>query len=96
MRKKKKSQYQHSQKRGRQRYGVTIGPKGYEELCNRIQQQDKDCVFLERQSNRVSMFAVRFEGEWMPVIYDKIRHSIATFLPKAALEPYKDKLNGRA
>lgn len=75
---------------------MTIGPKAYGELCNRIQNQDDGCVFLEKQSNRVSMFAVKVEGEWVPVIYDKARHSIATFLPLEALEPYLEKLNAIA
>lgn len=89
---KKKSQKQHTQRRACQRYGLTIGPKTYYELCNNIKNM-KDCVFLEKQSNRVSMWAVKMEGQWICVIYDKERHSIATFLPQEALLPYQSKLN---
>lgn len=92
--KKKKSQYQHAQKRASERYGLTVGHKTYEELCRKIQKHD--CVFLEKQSNRVTMFAVCIEGEWMPVIYDKDRHSIVTFLPKEALDPHRNKLHANA
>ncbi len=91
---KKKSQFQHAQRRACQRYGLTVGPRKYEELCKKIQQQD--CVFLEKQSNRVTMFAVQMEEQWLPVIYDKDRHSIVTFLPKQALDPYLDKLDEKA
>ncbi len=91
---KKKSQRQHTQRRASQRYGFTIGPKIYDELCHKIKNDSKDeCVFLEKQSNRVSMWAVKVEGQWVPVIYDKERHSIATFLPIEALQPYQNKLN---
>jgi hypothetical protein len=93
MRLKKKSQKQHAQKRAIQRYGVPIGPKTYNELCQKVQKQGPECVFLERQSNRVSMFAVILEGNWVPIIYDKQRHTIVTFLPQTALEPYRDQLN---
>lgn len=91
MKSKKKSQVQHAQKRAAQRYGVTVGSKTYKQLCSRIQ-KNKDCVFLQRQSNRVSMFAVKMNEEWVPVIYDKTRHTIVTFLPQTALEPFKNLL----
>ena len=91
MKAKKKSQYQHTQRRACERYGLTIGPKAYNELCQKI--KDQNCVFLEKQSNRVSMFAVKMDQQWIPVIYDKERHSVVTFLPQKALEPYADKLD---
>jgi hypothetical protein len=93
MRLKKKSQKQHAQKRAAQRYGMTVGPQTYNELCKKVQTSSPDCVFLEKQSNRVSMFAVLLEDKWVPIIYDKQRHTIVTFLPEEALEPYRNKLN---
>ena len=90
--KKEKSQKIHAQKRCKQRYGLTLGTKTYDALCAKLREQGDDCVFLFKESNRVSLFAIKHEGEWVPIVYDKIRHTIVTFLPKEALEPYKDKL----
>lgn len=91
---KKKSQYQHTQRRAWERYGLTVGPKTYDEMVQKIQGQD--CVFLQKQSNRVSMFAVKIDEQWIPVIYDRDSHSIVTFLPQQALEPYADKLGSKS
>ena len=91
MKAKRKSQYQHSQRRASERYGMTVGHNLYDRLCERIQRAD--CVFLERQSNRVSVFAVEIDGAWVPVVYDKARHAISTFLPREALDPYRAKLH---
>ena len=93
MRSKKRCQRQHTQQRASMRYGLTVGKKDYDDLCSRIKSGD-GCVFLEKQSNRVSMWAVSMDGEWVPVIYDKIRHSVVTFLPPEALEPFRDKIDG--
>lgn len=90
--KKEKSQLIHAQRRCRERYGLTLGTKAYDDLCGKLQDGGADCVFLEKQSNRISLFAVWYEDEWVPVVYDKIRHTIATFLPKEALDQYKHKL----
>jgi hypothetical protein len=90
--KKEKSQKVHAQQRCKERYGLTLGRKTYDILCVKLREQGEDCIFLEKQSNRVSFFAIKHEEEWIPVIYDKMRHTIVTFLPKEALEPHKDKL----
>ncbi len=95
MKKTKKRQFQHTQKRAKYRYGLTIGPKTYDCLCKKIQEQ-QDSVFLYKKSNRVTLYAVFMEDQWIPVIYDKERHSVVTFLPPEALEPYRTKLNAKA
>jgi len=90
-RSKKKNQIQHAKHRAMQRYGISLTASGSEEMVRKIQSQ-KDCVFLERQSNRVSMIAVLHEEVWIPVVYDKQRKSIVTVLPENALQPYRSKL----
>ncbi len=96
MKTKKKSQYQHAQKRASHRYGLTIGPKTYDLLCKKIQNHDSDCIFLYKQSNRVTLYAVFIDEQWVPVVYDKDRHSVVTFLPETALNPFWDKLHAKA
>lgn len=90
--KKEKSQKIHARKRGMQRYGLQIGPKTYDQLCNRIQNKGPEVVFLLKESNRVSHFAIKHDGDWLPVVYDKERGTIVTFLPKEALEQYEVKV----
>lgn len=41
---------------------------------------------LERQSNARSVVAVLWKGNWMPIVYDKKRKIIVSFLPATALE----------
>jgi len=89
---KAKSQKIHARKRGMQRYGLQIGPKTYDLLCNKIR-KGEDAVFLMRESNRVSHYAVKHDGDWIPVVYDNNRSTIVTFLPKEALSQYEVKVS---
>lgn len=95
---KRSNQRRHSQVRAEQRFGIGMDTKTYEELCSRIRNAigagDKGVVYLEKQSNRVSIMAIHHGEEWVPVCYDKQRKSIATFLPREALNPYLKKLEG--
>jgi hypothetical protein len=84
---KAKRQKAHARRRARERYGLSLKQHEYHELCRRIQ-ENIDCKFLYRQSNRVSLFALKWGGEWLPVVYDKQRHTVVTVLPQEALEPY--------
>jgi len=88
---KKKAQRKHAQRRACERYGLTFGPETHAKLCTQI--KNGRAIFLERQSLRVTMFAVYHDGQWIPVVYDTHRHTIVTFLPLEALKPYTDKIN---
>jgi hypothetical protein len=92
MNNKRKAQKGHAKARAVQRFGVWISDKQYQEICNWINSSDKRCIFLEKQSLRVSLYAVQLEDKWLPVVYDKHRKSIASVLPKEALLSYQKKI----
>lgn len=85
---KAKCQKKHAKRRAKSRFGLDLNQNQYLEMVKRIQ-NNVDCVFLEKQSNRVSFFALKNEGVWLPIIYDKERKTIVTILPAEALEPYR-------
>ncbi len=69
-------QYRHARRRARTRYGVDLTDRDLDEMISEIQAGQAEHV--EKQSNRVSVFIVR---DKFKVVYDKVRKSIATFLP---------------
>ena len=53
-------------------------------------------VFLGKNSNRLSNFAVRHNGEWYAVAYDRIRGQIESFHPPEYLDQYRALLDGES
>ena len=78
--KKKTGQRRHAQRRAFERYGVVMGKKQQDQICQLI--RSDRCTLLKKQSNRVSIYKVKYEEVEFIVVYDKIRNSLATFLPK--------------
>jgi len=89
---KAKRQKGHAKRRARERYGLNLRQHEYDELVRRIK-NNIDCRFLQRQSNRVSLFAIKMDGNWLPVVYDKQRHTVVTILPPEALDQYRASLS---
>jgi len=74
----------HAKKRARQRYGIDLPTVVQAAIVKRIQRGQGR--WLKTQSNRVTHWAVEWEGQTIPVVYDKIRKQIVTVLPPEALE----------
>lgn len=79
---KSKSQYQHAQKRFKERFGITFGHKMRNDIINII--KNGKAELIEKQSLRVSIWAVEYENTHFKIVYDNKRHNIATVLPKDA------------
>lgn len=75
------AEYHHAVKRARERYGVDLRQPDYDRLVKAI--QTNRAQFVERQSNRVSLWVVRHAETPMVAVYDTHRHMIVTFLPFA-------------
>jgi len=92
--KKKKAQAmkEHARKRAMERYGMELTEPLYNEFCNWIKTGDPRAVFLEKQSLRVSLWAFRHKEQWLPIIYDKVRHTLVSVLPQEVLTVHKKKL----
>lgn len=72
---KKKSVKKHFFKRSLERVGVLLDEK---EIIRKIQNQELE--FVERQSNRRTVFRIKYLGTKYRVVYDKIRKQIITVL----------------
>lgn len=68
----------HAKKRAEERFGVTLNRFDYANIVAQITGQL--AVFVERQSNRVSVFIVDLKGIPAIAIYDSERAAISTFL----------------
>lgn len=87
MQSKKKSERIHAHRNALLRYGISYGQKMRKGLIEKIQRGE--AIFLESTSNRARNFAVSYEGEVYPVVYDKQRKEIVTFLPREYLDKYQ-------
>ena len=87
---KKQSEIVHARRRALMRYGLNCGPRTRENLVRII--REGEGIFLSKKSNRVSAFAVFYENVWYPVVYDRNRKEIVTFLPAKYLDRYRDRL----
>ena len=72
---KQKNIKAHFQRRSIERIGVLLDEK---ELVNKI--QNNELEFVERQSNRVTVFRYEYNGEQYRLVYDKTRKQIITVL----------------
>lgn len=72
---KKKSVQSHFFRRSIERVGVLLNEK---ELIRKI--QNNELEFVERQSNRVTVFRYEYNGKKYRLVYDKNRKQIVTIL----------------
>ena len=68
--------------RAYQRYGWQLNKHELNLIAKRVQRGDG--TFVERQSNRVTVWDIEIKGEIARIVYDSQRHQIVTFLPKGA------------
>lgn len=72
---KKKSVKKHFFKRSLERVGVLLDEQ---ELVRKI--QNAELEFVERQSNRRTVFRTEYNGKKYRIVYDKLRKQIITIL----------------
>lgn len=72
---KKKAVKKHFQRRSLERIGVLLNEA---ELVRKIQNQELE--FIERQSNRKTVYRLEYLGNFYRIIYDKNRKQIITVL----------------
>ncbi len=88
---KAKCQRMHTKTRMLQRYGIELNRRSYQEIANPIRDRGpgkaKDSRFVDRQSNRITRWFVKYSGRWFPVVYDSKRKTLVTILPEGSLGP---------
>ena len=70
----------HAQKRFYERFNVDMSEDDIYTMSNLI--REGRCEFIEKQSNRISLFYVNYNDKKYEVVYDKSRKSIVTVLPE--------------
>lgn len=76
---KSKTIYCHANRRCKQRFNVSLKRSEQRSIVSLIQQSK--AVFIERQSNRITLWLVNYKEKAMRVVYDKHRKLIVTVLP---------------
>ena len=86
MRRKKKkiktksdAQRAHAKKRFKERYGIEFNRHMRREFVKLI--QHNQCHFIERQSSRITVWDLIYEGQVFRVVYDSKRQNIVTVIP---------------
>lgn len=72
---KKKAIKLHFQRRSLERIGVLLDEKA---LVKKI--QNNELEFIERQSNRITVFRYKYQNKIYRLVYDKTRKQIVTIL----------------
>lgn len=85
------AQIHHALQRAKERYSINLSIDDYLDLVRQI--QAGHAKFVERQSNRITLFEIRIRNFTVVVVYDKKRHVIVTFLPPEAVQQ-KREANG--
>ena len=75
---KRRNQIKHARRRFKDRFDISLNGNQYKQLINRIKKGKAD--FVKRQSNRVSLWDIDFEGHLIRVVYDKKTSAIVTAL----------------
>ena len=75
---KRRNQIKHARRRFKDRFDISLNDNQYKQLINRIKKGK--ATFVRRQSNRVSLWDIDFEGHLIRVVYDKKTSVIVTAL----------------
>lgn len=76
------AQNMHAKKRALERYGIDLNRHKRQEIINKI--QDGIAILVRKQSHRIFIFSLKFEGQEVVVVYDRLRKTLASFLPLEA------------
>jgi len=75
---KKQAQNVHARRRFQQRFGISLTKELKDEILDTIHKGWAN--FVEKQSNRISLFDVFVKGKKIRVVYDKMRKNIVSAL----------------
>lgn len=83
---KSTAQRLHAKRRAKQRYGLELKREDLAAIARQIQSGHSTCV--AKQSVRVTIHRLEWQGTYFEVVYDRERKNVVTFLPlEPPLEP---------
>jgi len=86
---KRRCQRWHARQQARDRYGLHLTTDDLEDISWCIRMGER-VQFVKRQSARITHHLVNWGGCTLPVVYDKSRHTVVTFLPPSVLPEYRE------
>lgn len=78
----------HAFARMRERFGISLGEREFDELC-RIAGDPKLRRVLYRQRDQREVQALPVRGRWVVCVYDPLTKTILTFLPDRAFKEFR-------
>lgn len=87
------NQRAHSKIRLRERFGIVINRIAYKEIVSRIKKPycGRPCrvawhIAVSWKTKKRSLWVVSYQGQVLPVIYDKATESVVTIFPRVVLD----------
>lgn len=74
----------HAKKRAEERYGLNLNKHARREIVQMIQSNKAE--FVAKESNNRSLWRVSYENQSLNVVYDRLRSTMCTVLPRDAAE----------
>lgn len=88
---KAQSERVHAKRRCMERYGLEINRHDIRDIVGMIQSGDRTkATKKEDQSQRVSVWIVKFRGIDVKVVYDRVRKTLVSFLPMEDKKEWPD------
>lgn len=84
------AQREHFKRRIAERCGITVNRHTYRDIIEAI--QDNRATFVEKQSNRISVWLLEVQGVQVKVVYDKQRKTLVTALTPEMDTNLRDEL----
>lgn len=82
----------HAKKRAKERYGLDFTTKDLKEMVRLIQEKPKKgAVKISRESCRITIWRLTYNGVEIPVAFDTRSQTIASVLPPHVLYPEENK-----
>jgi len=94
----RKKIHTHTRLRGTERFSLNLTKRNLASIIQRIREARKNVAFgrpcdksvrkLKELTNTRTLYAVLYEGTWLPIIYSNSRRGIITILPEEELNNY--------
>lgn len=81
---KKQAQQEHAKRRARERFGCKFTHEDEQEIIEKI--QNGVATFIQKQTNRISLFGVIYQGVETVIVYDRERKVVVTLMPRDYFE----------
>lgn len=86
---KKQNQIYHATKRAKKRFDLDLKREDFIDIVNNIKNK-KDSFCIEKQSNRIFIYAIKYKNNPYKIVYDSKRKTVVTFLTFNTEKSFED------